>query len=462
VTAIPGSFLGFSTEYWELPVDERQIALYKRLVSLLHVRGDKPFVLRIGGDSSDHTFWDPGGRTLPRWAFGVTPAWVSRAARVVRQMRLRVIIDLNTVTSTRRLAVEWAQAAAARLPRGSIIGFEIGNEPDVYDRELWADNLGGGALNLLPGAVTSTSYARGYDSYARALVSVAPHMPLLGPALANPYRDRAWVSTLLSGSHPGLGAVSLHRYPYSACSPPRWATFPTVARILSERASAGTAQAIRPAIRLAHRAGIPVRLTELNSVTCGGLPHVSDTFATALWAPDTLFELARAGVQGVNLHVRRAAINAPFRFAPHGVAARPLLYGLILFSRMLGPRSRLVAVQLHADRALHLKLWAVREGRDRLNLLLIDKGAQAATVRLRLPTTGPVAVQRLLAPSARSETHVTLAGQWLGAAVRWQGRRVIEEITSQAGHYSLHIGGLSAALLSFRVAPATLAASAAR
>jgi hypothetical protein len=122
----------------------------------------------------------------------------------------------------------------------------------------------------------------------------------------------------------------------------------------------------------------------------------------------------------------------------------------------------LVAVQLNADRALHLKLWAVREGRDRLNVLLIDKGAQAATVRLRLPTTGPVAVQRLLAPSARSETHVTLAGQWLGAAVRWQGRRVIEEITSQAGHYSLHIGGLSAALLSVRIAPATLAATAAR
>jgi hypothetical protein len=31
---------------------------------------------------------------------------------------------------------------------------------------------------------------------------------------------------------------------------------------------------------------------------------VSDTFATALWAPDALFELLRAGIDGVNVHVR--------------------------------------------------------------------------------------------------------------------------------------------------------------
>jgi hypothetical protein len=36
---------------------------------------------------------------------------------------------------------------------------------------------------------------------------------------------------------------------------------------------------------LAHRAGFPFRLTEQNSVTCGGLAGVSNTFATALWAP---------------------------------------------------------------------------------------------------------------------------------------------------------------------------------
>src|SRR5436309_2005757 len=59
VTVIPRSFLGFSTEYWTLPVDERHIELYKRVLDLLHVPGNGPFILRIGGDSSDHAFWDP-------------------------------------------------------------------------------------------------------------------------------------------------------------------------------------------------------------------------------------------------------------------------------------------------------------------------------------------------------------------------------------------------------------------
>ena len=50
---VPSSFFGLSTEYWTLPVDLRHIGLYRRVISLLQVPGDSPFVLRIGGDSSD-------------------------------------------------------------------------------------------------------------------------------------------------------------------------------------------------------------------------------------------------------------------------------------------------------------------------------------------------------------------------------------------------------------------------
>lgn len=83
LTSIPRSFLGLSTEYWTLPVDERHIALYMRVLSLIHVPGDGRFVLRIGGDSSDRTFYDPRIRKLPRWAFELTPAFIARTARIV-------------------------------------------------------------------------------------------------------------------------------------------------------------------------------------------------------------------------------------------------------------------------------------------------------------------------------------------------------------------------------------------
>jgi hypothetical protein len=459
VTPIPHSFLGFSTEYWTLPVDEHHLALYRRVLSQIHVPGDGRFVLRIGGDSSDHAIWDPTSSRLPPWAFEVTPRLVARTAKIVRQMRLRLIVDLNTLTSTPRIAGDWARAAEAHLPAGSIIGFEIGNEPDLYSRSTWAHQLRHSGFNLarLPATITPSSYVGDYNRFARALTRVAAGVPLLAPALANPDRDRNWISTLLAGPHPGLRVISAHRYPYSACSRPGRPQYPTVQKLLSEQATAGMARSVKPAVALARRAGLPVRMTEINSVTCGGVPGVSNSFATALWAPDALFELVRAGVQGVNLHVRVFSINAPFRFDRRGVRAWPLLYGLILFKRMLGPDSRLVAVHLRSPRARRLKAWAVRVGADTLNVLLIDKGGRAVKVGLDLPATGPAVVQRLLAPSASSRSRVTLAGQRLDDQVGWAGPARLQTVRPAAGRYSVSVRGQSAALLTVHVAHTTLA-----
>ena len=113
-------------------------------------------------------------------------------------------------------------------------------------------------------------------------------------------------------------------------------TFATIARVLSENATAGMAKTLRGALGLARRAGLPLKLTELNSVTCGGRPGVSNTFATALWAPDALFELLRVGVNAASIHVREYAINSAFVFNKNGLTANPLFYGMIMFSKMLG------------------------------------------------------------------------------------------------------------------------------
>ena len=40
----------------------------------------------------------------------------------------------------------------------------------------------------------------------------------------------------------------------------------------------------------------------MNSVTCHGKTGVSDTFASALWILNTLFEMVHAGVDAVNIH----------------------------------------------------------------------------------------------------------------------------------------------------------------
>ncbi|MGZ4222982.1 MAG: glycosyl hydrolase family 79 C-terminal domain-containing protein [Solirubrobacteraceae bacterium] len=449
-TPVPPSFLGLSTEYWSLPGYASHLATFARVLSLLHVPGDGPLILRVGGNSADHTIWAPRLRTMPRWVFELTPAWLQAARTVVRRLGVRLILDLNLITDSPSAASVWARAARSDLPGRSIAGFEIGNEPDIYSRAFWVAALSRRGLDasILPRDLTPAGYADEFRSYARLLQRFAPHVPLLGPEIANPLRHAAWVSSLVARTRANLGTVTAHRYPYTACAAPASPNHPTIQHLLSEHASAGTARSLARVVSDAHRAGLPFRLTEVNSVTCGGVPGVSDTFATALWAADTLFELLRAGVDGVNVHVRTDAINAAFAFKRGRLVARPLLYGLVMFRRALGTDPSLVHVQLRAKRLLHVKVWAVAVAGGGLHVLVIDKGSRAARVALRFPPDGPATVQRLLSPSVAARSGVTLAGQSLNARGRWIGHRVVSQLVPNANGYELTVPRYSAALVS--------------
>jgi hypothetical protein len=460
VTPIPRSFLGFSTEYWTLPVDERHLQIYGRLLSYVHVPGDGPLILRIGGDSSDHAIFDPNYLLEPAYVFDITPRLVDGTALVVKRQHLRVILDLNLITGAPRLAAAWARDAEARLPRGSILGFEVGNEPDLYDYAFWRGVTRGIRVvdaRRLPRVLTPQVYARDFETYARALRRVAPHVPLYAPVLADPGLDRKYISVLLATPHTGLKVISGHRYPYSRCIPISSSRFPTIDRLLSADATAGMARSLRPAIRLAHAANLPFVLTEFNSVTCGGLERVSNSFATGLWAPDAAFELLGAHIEGIHLHARQRAINDPFTFDSRGVTVRPLMYGLILFARTLGPNARLIPLRLRNATAQHLKVWAVKAGRDQVHVLLLNKGQHRLRVRLKLPATGDVTVERMLAPSRDAHGDVTLAGQQLNEDGRWQGQRARALIApSHIGEYEATLPPFSAALLTGRLTQGAL------
>jgi hypothetical protein len=487
-SAVPRSYLGLSTEYWALPLWSGEMPLLERALSLVRVRGEGPLILRVGGDSADHAFWDPnagtGGVPLPSWAFSLAPKWLGQARALVRTLGVRLILDLNLITDTPGAAAEWARAAKAGLPPQSIKALEVGNEPDVYSRADWLAITAGRGLEergagwvggrvggwvggwvgghritgeTLPAALTARDYAHDFRAYAAALGQVAPREMLGGPALANPVHHGRWVQTLIDGARRDLGMVTIHRYPYTGC-PGRRGTrsYATVGRILGPTATTGMATALRPLVDAAHDAGLPLRLTELNSVNCGGRAGVSNAFATALWAPDALFSLLRAGVDGVNLHVRADAVNAPFALGPAGLQARPLLYGLILFARTLGPDAQLVTLHSHLSRPANLAAWAVRVGRDTLHVLLIDKSRRSERVWLRLPATGRASLQRLLAPSAAAQSGVTLGGRALGADGRWQGLAAAQILTPRRGAYALSVRGMSAALITVRVRPGAL------
>ena len=454
--SVPSSYFGLSAEYWTLPLLERNMPVLERVLAMLHTPGDGPLVLRIGGDSADHSFWAPKARKMPGWEFAVTPAFLSRLRTLVERDRVRLIVDLNLVTDTPFTAAEWAHAAETSLPHGSIIGFEVGNEPDLYERKYWEATMARSPLQArpLPIDVTASSYVDAFNEYTRVLGAGAPNVPLIGPAVAHPRVSLNWISTLIADERSELGEVSGHLYPYSACvKRPSSSSYPTVGRLLSPAASSGLTKDVASAVAVAHAAGLKFRLTEINSVTCGGKAGVSNTFATALWAPDALFTLMRAGVDAVNLHVRDYAINAPFSLNRYGLNPRPLLYGLIMFERTVGAQARLLRLHLSAPRRLDLSAWAVRVRGDILHVLVIDKGNHNVQVDLHLPATGPATVQRLLAPSASSTSGETLDGQRIGPEGTWIGARQVGAIIAGHQGYVLTIAKRSAALVGVRLGP---------
>jgi hypothetical protein len=447
---VPSSFLGVSTEYWTIPVWARQMGLLRRVLGMLSQDG--PIRLRIGGDSADRALWAPT-KELPEWVFELTPSWLAQTSEIVGQSHVELILDLNLVTSTPALAARWAGTAVASLPKRSIIAFEIGNEPDIYSRREWQRITAAAGVPPLPSRITATSYARSFASYANALAKAAPGVPLLAPALAEPQKNYGWVTKLLRARHPGLVGITAHRYPYDACARRGSPTYPTIARVLSQNATAGMG---RTALRVEHisdRGGLPLWLTEINSVTCGGSKGVSDTFATALWAPDALFELIRAGVESASVHVRADAINTAFSLTRHGLVAHPLFYGLLVFARMLGPGAQLIPLHLAAPAALHLKAWAVRLSSGAIHVLLLNKGGRSVHVRLELPFQGAANLQRLTAPKVSSTGSVTLGNQHLTSGATWTGTPRTDAVAPTGNGYVISVPRYSAALVTAQLRP---------
>ena len=100
----------------------------------------RPFVLDAEEDDEE----DAG------WAFAVTPAFLARLRSLVERDRVKLIVDLNLVTDTPLTAATWAHAAETSLPRGSIIGFEVGNEPDIYAHSYWVATIARSPLEARP------------------------------------------------------------------------------------------------------------------------------------------------------------------------------------------------------------------------------------------------------------------------------------------------------------------------
>ena len=342
---IPTSFFGLSLEYKELHTYVKSGALFRRMLSIVRPRDGSPMVLRIGGKSADHVWWGTTEKP-PQWVTTLGEQWLSRLSGLVSRADLKVMLDLNLAVHSPTMAARFAKAAVQALPSSSVAGFEVENEPDLYWRQPWLEKqrIATTSERRTPALdrqlLADRLCQRDYEAYARAVMTAAPGIPLGGPEIISSKAD--W---LTAPDRPGPAGA---RVPVD---PPLCVVHLPAAELsaLSDdpvdalrRLVVRVARTTQGAVEFAHANHTQLRLTEINSISCGGKSGSANSFATALWAPDVLFELVNAGVDGINWHIRPSTLNAPFNLDQGKLVPLPELYGLAVFAQMTHGPARLV------------------------------------------------------------------------------------------------------------------------
>ncbi len=451
---IPPGFLGIGMEVRELPLYSRADGAFRRTIALMRPRMEKSILVRVGGYSADQAYWQATPQPPLPGVFRLGTRWMSDLRHVARELRAHITLATNLAVHSPRMAAAFARAASRALGPGRLAGVVFGDEPDLYVREPWlaAERVSSTTPRTASDWTVHFSpadYRHAFRAYGRTVRSAIPGVPLSGPELAN--AGTGWLRSL-----DGLGdlrpdAITVHRYP-SRCRPLNSRDYPSVPLLLSSAASFGLANGLRPGIAIAHGQGLPFVVSEMNSASCSGPPGVTDSFASALWAPDALFEMIRAGVHAVDWHLRPYRLNSPFELKRAGVVPMPELYGLALFARMLQPQARLVTARVTAGPGTKLRIWGVRS-RSGTAELLINEQATTTSVSVRGPgASGMARLEQLKAPSAYATSGVTLAGQSIGSDGRWHGRLHVRTVRPAAGVYAVRVPGYSAELITW---PAT-------
>ncbi|HJS93623.1 MAG TPA: glycosyl hydrolase family protein, partial [Solirubrobacteraceae bacterium] len=259
-------------------------------------------------------------------------------------------------------------------------------------------------------------------------------------------------------AEPRVRVATLHKYPLQTCFvAPTQPQFPTLAHLLAPLASRGLADSIAPFVRVAHARHVALRIDEMNTDSCGTAPGVSDAFASALWALDAVFQMARVGVDGVNLHSYPSATYQLFKFTHldgrWSAFVSPEYYGLQMFAEAAPPRARLLEVSGARGR---VRAWATREPNGTVHVVLINEdSARSETIAVRIPAVrGPATLTRLLGRGLSATTGTTLGGQTFGSSTgTLSGHSTASTVRGSRGGYVVSVPGASAAMLTIAPAP---------
>ena len=349
-----------------------------------------PSVLRVGGNTVDQTVWTPTG--AGHTAGQIAKPDVDALAAFVKAAGWTIIYGVNMKTSNATAAADEAAYAATAFG-GSLYGFELGNEVDLY------------ASTAMEPTWSYANFKIEWEAFAAAIRASVPNAPLTGPASANSNGLKNYGVPFARDEGAKINLLTQHYYRANGQSATSTidlllAPDPNLTAMLTTLGTATTTNKIAAS-----------RMAETNSFYNGGANGVSDSYGTALWAIDFLFTNARYGTSGVNFH---GGGNTP-GYTPIAdasgavVEARPDFYGIFLFSQ--AGTGTLFDVQATVANVA-LSAYAIGAADGSTSVVLVNKDRTTsvkATVDLGRPAA-MAEVIRLEGPALEATSGVTLAG----------------------------------------------------
>jgi hypothetical protein len=415
VTVHPGSgaalrddFIGLSFEKNVLagtPLSAGTLAQYMKTLG--------PGVVRFGGNFVDTTFWTSTGEKAPSWAVAtVTPADLDRLGTLVQNSGWKVIYGVNLKHPDAKRAADEA-AHAAQVLGSSLIGIEVGNEPNYYS------------------GYSPAQYFTDFQAYEKAINAAAPGVKLIAPSPGRVTAAVTWLNDFTSREQAAgvdIAALTTHYYP--ACAKTDTVT---ISSLLSTSYRSGEQARAQLLADNAAKLGVPGLLDEANSVSCEGKDGVSDVYASALWAVDNELNVAQTGVKGMYFHSAIAKCGAPKplykAYTPFCAAtdadaaagrlqAHPEYYGLLMLQQVGTGNFQ----KVDNSNVAQLRAYAIRNG-TRLRLVLVNvNGSTAATTTVHLGGTYTAGTQlQLTGPALDAKTGLTLGGHFVGKGGTFAG-----------------------------------------
>jgi hypothetical protein len=439
-TSTAQGFLGLATELDTIPHLSGSPAVPDTpFVNLLrNLSPGAPFLLRLGGNSGDDSWWAIPGMKKPPYLYTLTPRWGADVHALLTALGGTAVLGVNLKEkpriNTRLASVEVADFN--RYVGASLIdAFELGNEPEFYP--LSVVNGGHGHDNF-------TAYGKKFSQVASALGGA----PLAGPSSGSPHW-LPYLRTVLSDMRSRLRLVTVHAYPLKDCSR---GAHNSVSDFFDRASIQGLADLIHGAVKGAAAHGEPLRVDEINGIPCGGEAGLSNSFGEALWALNVLPALWQAGVQGVNFQTVDGNLNQMIT-AKHSasgwrVSVEPEYYGLLSFADAAPAGSRLLRIS--GSNPAHFYRFAVRAPDGSERVVLTNVGSVARTIGVTASgTQGTGTVSLLSAKSLSATRGTTLAGRSLSSRTgQLTGRPRLTRVRPSAKRvYAVRVPAHAAAIL---------------